>query len=191
MIVLTISKYVLLLTSGGIDSTTCIAYYIDRGYTVSGLFIDFGQASASQELASAKAVSRYYNINLEIVGCRGCGEHKEGFIVGRNAFLLFTALMKFGQKSGIISMAIHAGTPYIDCSEKFIETIQASFDLYTDGIVVVDAPFIRWTKLEIWNYALQHKVPVNLTYSCECGKQQPCGACSSCKDLEALYASQK
>ena len=107
---------------------------------------------------------------------------------GRNAFFLHAALMAFKYTTGIIAIGVHSDTPYYDCSEQFIRDMQLSFDLYTDGRVGIGAPFLHWNKRDIWEYCHSKKVPIQLTYSCELGRDQPCGQCLSCKDLEALHA---
>ena len=110
---------------------------------------------------------------------------------GRNAFLLFSALMKFKARSGIIAIGVHSGTPYFDCSMSFVQSMQSMFDNYTDGRIRVGAPFIEWTKRDIWNYCNDRQVPLQLTYSCEEGHNSPCGQCLSCRDRDALDALAK
>jgi 7-cyano-7-deazaguanine synthase len=67
--------------------------------------------------------------------------------------------------------------------------MQSSFDLYTDGCIRIGVPFIKWNKRMIWDYCKTKKIPLEITYSCELGQDQPCGQCLSCKDLEALHVS--
>ena len=55
------------------------------------------------------------------------------------------------------------------------------------GKITLSAPFVDWTKKQIFDYCRLEKIPLELTYSCELGKNQPCGECSSCKELTALY----
>lgn len=177
---------VLVLLSGGIDSSACINYYLAKKFNVSALFIDYGQIAAGPELKAAELISNYYDITLEKIVISGNSKWSNGFVMGRNAFLLFTALMNFKYESGLISIGIHSGTTYWDCSENFVELIQKSYNAYSNGCISLDIPFIKWNKREIWDYCINEKVPIDLTFSCELGKIQPCGECLSCKDLEAL-----
>jgi 7-cyano-7-deazaguanine synthase len=112
-----------------------------------------------------------------------------GLTVGRNAFLLLTALMEFGATAPLIVTGIHKGTPYHDCSEAFVETMQGIFDSYTDGVTRIVAPFVHWTKREIWEFCKTNRVPLKLTYSCEAGGVKPCGHCLSCQDVQLLHAA--
>jgi 7-cyano-7-deazaguanine synthase len=109
-------------------------------------------------------------------------------IPGRNAMLLNIALMGLSVKDpSVVALGIHAGTSYRDCSQEFIQRMQSVFDLYSNGAVQIDTPFVGWAKNQIWELLVSHSYPVQHTYSCEAG-DQPCGFCLSCKDVESLRA---
>ena len=184
-------RHVLTLLSGGIDSSACVAYYVSQQFDVSTLFLNYRQLSANREHAAASAICNHYGIRFDKIVCSGFREWPGGYVLGRNALLLHAALMAFKHTAGIVAIGIHSGASFPDCSEEFVRSIQTLFDLYTDGRVVVGAPFLRWNKREIWDYCGNQEVPVELTYSCELGKEQPCGECLSCKDLEVLRAGKK
>lgn len=59
------SKAVVLL-SGGLDSTTTMAYAISKGYEVVPLTISYGQRHA-RELRSAKAVAEHYKVKQHVM----------------------------------------------------------------------------------------------------------------------------
>lgn len=160
----TVKGDVLVLLSGGIDSTACLAYYVSLGYTVSAIFIDYGQPSSNLEWEAANAVSSHYSVPLKHLGVIDCNI-PEGYVPARNAMLLSLALMSFEFQCGIISIGIHAGTSYVDCSPCFEQAMQRIFDLYEQGRVRIDAPFLHWTKREILDYAKVNNVPLYLTYS--------------------------
>lgn len=98
------------------------------------------------------------------------------------------ALLVYPRFKGILSLGIHTGTPYYDCSERFIRDITPTVEGYTGGEVRIDAPFLAWDKPTIYAYCKEKGVPIHLTYSCESGTDPPCGKCLSCKDREALNA---
>lgn len=181
----------LVLLSGGIDSTACTHFLKSQGHSVETIFIDYGQASAEKELKASQKIASILSIPLKHISLISSVEKSSGEIKGRNAFLLLTALMEFEKESGLIGIGIHAGTPYFDCSNDFVKKMQVIFDDYTDGKCCIVAPFIDWTKQEIWNYCIQFALPIDVSYSCELGLQQPCGKCLSCKDLEKLNAGEK
>jgi len=155
---------VLVLLSGGIDSTACVAYYVSLGYDVCALFIDYGQPEAKLEQAAAIAIAKHYDLTLKQLAVFGY-KAPEGYVPARNAMLLSAALMSFDYEYGIISLGIHAGTPYADCSPYFEQAMQRVFDVYSQGRVRINAPFLHWTKGEIWDYAQMTGVPLFLTKS--------------------------
>lgn len=179
------------LVSGGVDSAACVDFYERQRLAVSGLHVTYGQPAARHEAAAATAIAHYYGIPLTLIRLVGARPKSDGELLGRNALLLFTALMELDARSAILALGVHSGTPYYDCSSSFLATVQSIVDGQSDGRIRVVAPFLEWTKKEIWDYCLEHRVPIDLTYSCERGLDHPCGVCLSCRDLEALRACQK
>jgi len=176
------------LLSGGIDSSACVAFYIEQGFSVHGVFVDYGQAAAQREASAAEAIARHYRIPLARLVWSGLREKNAGLIYGRNAFLLVATLMELPDDTGTLALGVHSGTEYLDCTPVFVRKMQSVLDTYTQGRVQIGTPFLKWTKLDIWTYCKSRGVPVELTYSCERGVDQPCGKCLSCLDLEVLHA---
>ncbi len=160
-----------------------------QGFDAQCLFFGYGQASAAREATAAKAISLHYKVPLRSIECTGIRPSSGMEVRGRNALLLTGALIAMDTDAGIIGLGVHAGTPYSDCSPYFIREMQRLFDLYTGGLVKIGAPFLNWSKRQIWDYGHSTGVPLTLTYSCELGRDQPCGQCLSCRDLLALNAS--
>jgi len=182
-------KYALILLSGGIDSTACVHYFQKEKYKVKSVFVDYGQKARERELSSAKKISECYNIEFNKVVVKTSKEFSSGEILGRNAFLIFAVIMYQKTIPGIISLGIHSGTPYYDCSEEFVNNINDILNGYTGGRVLLHAPFLKWDKYMIYQYCKDNEVPIHLTYSCENGTVPPCGKCLSCKDRKALDVS--
>lgn len=155
---------VLVLLSGGIDSTACVEYYLSRGHKVSALYIDYGQPYCAQEKAAASSIADYFKIHLRQLSITSLS-FAEGYIPSRNAVLLCLALMVSSDEVNLIALGIHADTPYVDCSPDFVQLMQNVFNLYGQGRTRIGAPFLTWTKNEIWDYAQLQNVPLHLTYS--------------------------
>ena len=179
---------VMILLSGGVDSAACTKFYLDFGRPSCGLFIDYGQPAAIYEVKSAIAIAKHYSIPIKCLVWRGWQLKTAGLIPGRNFFLLSAALMEKPDFVSVIAMGIHAGTNYPDCSKTFWARMQAVVDVYEHCRIQLAAPFLSWSKSEIYAYSLQKGVPFELTYSCERGGTSPCGECLSCKDREMLNA---
>lgn len=180
----------IVLLSGGLDSAAC-THFLLQEFSVRAVHLAYGQPAEIQEREAAVAIAKHYGIPLSLIRLGGCRPKARGEVLGRNAFLLFAALSEISSTQGAIAIGIHSGSPYYDCSQRFVESIQSLVDGYCDGRIRVLAPFANWTKGNIWDYCLMNDVPINLTYSCEEGLGQPCGECLSCRDLEALSVRQK
>lgn len=178
------------LVSGGIDSTSCVHFLQGRGHDVAGVFVDFGQAAAQQERQYAELIRNRFSIPLRIVQVSTSEIFGIGELMGRNAFLIFSAILLGGCRDGLLAIGIHAGTPYFDCSPSFIERIDPLVRECSNGRVSVLAPFVQWSKDEVYSYFVNARIPLSETYSCEAGVVPTCGVCASCKDRTRLECSQ-
>lgn len=155
---------VMVLLSGGVDSTACVDYYIRKNYKASALFIDYGQPDSKKESTASFNVADYYKILLNQITIRGVSVSK-GYIPARNAMLLSLALMNCPFTHGIVALGIHSGTEYQDCSPGFKSLMQRIYSLYEEGRIRIDAPFLKWKKSEIFDFAEMRKIPLELTFS--------------------------
>lgn len=179
---------VCVLASGGIDSTACINFYLNRGYKVLPLFVRYGQPACAAEDRSLHEVCKHFGLRPRVVNVSGFEGLSSGEICGRNLFLISVALMATQGLANIISMGIHGGTHYYDCSVDFAQRAQTIVSSYTDGRVTFGTPLLNWSKQDIFKYCSQSDVPISITWSCEAGDKKPCGKCLSCRDREALLA---
>ena len=179
-------RKIILLFSGGLDSLACAQFYLNTNAFVTGLYVNYGQKSSCLEQEAALALSKRLGIRFKIITVEGGDKWGAGEVRGRNAFLLFLALMNCDNDTSIISMGIHSGTNYWDCSNAFIKQMQSMFDSLCGRRISIGCPFITFTKQEIYQYCIQEKLPISMTYSCENGTIPPCGTCLSCRDMGAL-----
>ena len=179
-------KQGIVLMSGGIDSAACAHLLLRRGIAVQAVFIDYGQASAQPESRAVAALASHMQLSLARYAVSGSAPFPSGELVGRNAFLIFAALLLTHASPGLLAMGIHTGTTYYDCSRSFIDSMAKIVAEHTDGQVAVVAPFHTWSKSEVYNYFVSAGLPLHLTYSCEAGTEPPCGECASCRDRKVL-----
>jgi 7-cyano-7-deazaguanine synthase len=177
------------LASGGLDSTAVVALMLSRG-PVSMLFVDYGQPSRHREWGAVQIVASHYGLEVERL-ILPIDLSRTLAMPGRNGWLLHSALLRSWPFVGNIAAGIHGGSQYPDCSPAFLEQMQNVFDLYCGGVVRVVAPFISWMKGDVVRFAVEAKVPIDVTYSCDLGRDQPCGACLSCRDVESRIAGAK
>lgn len=176
----------LVLLSGGIDSAACVHYNLSQGLQVKGVFVDYGQKAKDKEFSSASRIATHYGIELDRLKLTVPQTFTQGEIVGRNAFLVMATILANPGHRGLISLGIHSGVPYYDCSESFVRDVSRILEGYANGSTVLDTPFLKWDKRTIIDYCRDNEVPVHLTYSCENGGDVPCGRCLSCRDRKAL-----
>jgi 7-cyano-7-deazaguanine synthase len=174
------------LLSGGIDSAAGLVLALNRWSNVEALFIDYGQPPAARERAASAAVALHYDADWKSMKLEGVPVEL-GEIPGRNAALVHLGLLSWAPTAGVILMGIHAGTGYRDCEPEFVDVMQRSLDFHTGGSITLAAPFISFSKGDVYDYAIAQGVPLDLTYSCE-AELKPCLVCPSCLDREALNA---
>lgn len=174
------------LLSGGIDSTACARFMQERSFQVSALFVDYGQLPARREFRAAKAIAARLDMPLMRIQATGMVSAGAGELPGRNAFFVCSAILTTRAQPGVVVLGLHSGTPYYDCSEPFLASISQLSAEMTDGAVSVLAPFIKWSKRDVYDYFISRNLPVDLTYSCEAGTARPCGKCLSCRDRRSL-----
>ena len=110
------------LMSGGIDSSACARFLRERGDSVTGICFDYGQKAARFEQESASRLSNFLQIPLQIVPIALPASLGTGELVGRNAFLVFAAMMTCQLRSGVIALGIHSGTTYYDTTLAFLRS---------------------------------------------------------------------
>jgi 7-cyano-7-deazaguanine synthase len=175
-----------ILMSGGLDSLACAHFLKHCGKSIKGVFVDYGQAAAKHEANAVQLVTAHLEAPLSIYRITGGTGFSKGELIGRNAFLIFATLFLSRCRSRLLALGIHAGTPYFDCSPAFFASMERLVAEHTDGAVTLVAPFLHWTKREVFDYFLSQRLPLSLTYSCEAGLSPPCGMCESCLDRRAL-----
>ena len=180
----TAAETLLILASGGVDSSTLLWLLAEQGLAPAALFVNYGQAAADAESSAVARVCSAMGAPLRCVRYSGT-TFGSGEIRGRNAYLLHTALIEFPASSGVVALGIHAGTGYADCSPEFLDVMQRSYDFHTGGEITIVAPFLNWTKQQVYALAGQLNVPLGQTYSCE-SASRPCGECRSCLDRSLL-----
>lgn len=179
------------LASGGLDSTTCLSYYLAESYAVRALWIDYGQPAALAEKKAVEQITSYYQISLQKVHVTGidwpCLGNDLFEFRGRNLTLVSLALNTSPVEPGLIALGIHRGAPFADCTDAFAQQLNSLLILLSDGRLRLDCPFLQWSKFDVAEYALSHAVPIDLTYSCEKGLLPPCKECVKCRDIQEIF----
>lgn len=198
---------VLLLASGGLDSTTMAYWLLKKNIDFIPLFIKYGQHCMKTEYDTLKEVlPPSYVDKIEVLDITGVYKYsKSKFINEANLWeeeisaddlyipyrniLFLTLAASFAQSLNIVEVysafinSNHAKE--IDCSKDFFEKMEMMLDEY--GAVKIKMPFLDMSKLDVAKLGIELKAPIGKTFSCQASSIVPCGACPNCVDrLEAL-----
>ena len=199
------------LFSGGLDSSTCLAIAKHDGFAPHGLAVRYGQRH-EHEIIAAERVARALGTPLKVVSLdlRAIGGSAltgpidvpkdapigEGipvtYVPARNTVLLALAL---GYAETIDSQDLYIGvnaidySGYPDCRPAFVEAFEKLANVATAAAVEgratyrVHAPLLRMTKSQIVQTGVRLGVPYALTHSCYDPDAQgcACGRCDSCR----------
>ncbi len=200
---------VLVVFSGGQDSTTCL-FWAKRNFSeVYALSFIYGQKHAN-EVELARTIAEEAGVKWDVMDVSfisslstGCSltdssitmdqERPEGgvpntFVPGRNMFFLSIAAV-YAREHGIshivtgVSQTDFSGYP--DCRDAFIKSLNVTLNLAMDEQFVIHTPLMWIDKCETW--ALADELGVldlirERTLTCYNGVQgDGCGHCPACK----------
>lgn len=196
---------VILLYSGGLDSTVLLYWLRESGNEVECLGFDYGQRHR-RELNAAymiceklKVPFKSVDLDLSFAGSL-IGKFRRGgirpapppaeemigaptVVAGRNLLFLSCALNHaLGRRFDAIAIGAHAGDAevYADCREEFLAGFeQMARQTYAPTFEVI-RPFITWAKSGIVLVGKKLRVPFEKTWSCYVGETMPCGTCGAC-----------
>jgi 7-cyano-7-deazaguanine synthase len=199
------------LFSGGLDSSTCLAIARDDGFAPHALAVRYGQRHV-HELQAAERVARALGAPLKVVtlDLRAVGGSaltadlpvpKDGpiggripvtYVPARNTVLLALAL---GYAETLDAQDLYIGvnaidySGYPDCRPAFIAAFERLANVATAAAVEgraryqVHAPLLQLSKAEIVRLGTRLGVPYGLTHSCYDPdvEGRACGRCDSCR----------
>jgi len=206
-------KRVVLGLSGGMDSATLCAYYLQKGYDVIPVSFEYGSKHNHYERQAAEKVANFYNLEIKKVDLPFIGQmfksnllktgggipegHYEDFnmsktvVPGRN--LIFISVMMglaWSEGAEVVAIGVHGGdhTIYEDCRAGFIAAMNSAVIQGSGERVRIEAPFqyLNKTSILALGYSLSPVVPYEYTRTCYKEQELSCGKCGS--DVERLEA---
>lgn len=204
---------VVLIYSGGLDSTVLLASLLASGDKVWALSINYGQKHSQElihalEICNSLPVEDHKIINLsnlrpllrgssqtdpEIAVPHGHYEEesmKLTVVPNRNMIMLAIAGgWAISLKADSIAYAAHAGDHaiYSDCREEFVKPLSHALINADSHPVTIERPFIRMTKAEIVKEGQRVGAPMHNSYSCYEGKPYHCGKCGTCTERKEAF----
>ncbi|MFI5323255.1 MAG: 7-cyano-7-deazaguanine synthase QueC [Thermodesulfobacteriota bacterium] len=210
------SKKVVIILSGGIDSATLLYSTLKKGLDVDCITFIYGQKHL-KEIDSARDISSALGVAHKVVDLSPLGELLSGsaltdasfeipevpetaehfdtlkmtIVPNRNAIFLAIAV-GYAASRGADSVFFGAHYSdrgvYPDCREEFVESFQTSERLATDNpFLNIRAPFVDMDKSQIVRLGAELGVPFKETWSCYKGGRVHCGVCSSCRERKRAF----
>ncbi len=204
------AKKAVILFSGGLDSTTCLAIAKAEGFDCYALSINYGQKH-SIELENAKRIAKTMDVvehkiislnlselggssltsgDINIPDYKGDKAIPTTYVPARNTVFLSIAL---GWAEVLNSFDIYIGandvdySGYPDCRPVYIQAFENLAKLATKAGVEgknfhIHAPLLRLSKSEIIKVGMKQGIDYKMTVSCyrANSKGEACGQCDSC-----------
>ncbi|CAM4380151.1 MAG: 7-cyano-7-deazaguanine synthase [Legionella sp.] len=203
-------KKAVVLLSGGLDSTTCLALAKSQGFECHTMSFSYGQRHTA-ELLAATRIAQYYqaashkivnldtglfrnsaltDASLDVPQFQDSPEIPVTYVPARNTIFLAMAL-GFAESIGARDIYIGASSidysHYPDCRPEFIAAFQTLANLATKAGVNGDsftlhAPLQHLSKIKTIELGLGLGVDYSLTVSCYQADDagRACGNCDSC-----------
>lgn len=202
---------VVLVYSGGLDSTVLLYHLIDLGYEVKCLSFDYDQRH-QKEINYAYDMCKNLNIPYRCVNLTeitdlinnssqtGNIQVPHGYyeqenmkltvVPNRNMIMLSIAIghaINIGYDK--VAYGAHTAGHYIypDCQPEFINAMREASSRCDEKYIRIFTPFDDFDKGAIVKLGIKLKVPFEFTWTCYEGKDTACGKCGSCRErLEAF-----
>lgn len=204
------NRKAVILLSGGLDSTVCMAVAKSEGYDLLPISFNYHQRH-NRELRAAANVAQHYKIdrhlvietNMEAIGGSALTDTSLAvpagqldavgvpvtYVPARNLIFLSYAL-GYAEVTGADRVYIGVNaldySGYPDCRPEFIALFQQLADYSTKAAVedgrkiMIETPLINLTKKDIVLLGDRLGAPLHLTTSCYQGADEACGQCDSC-----------
>jgi len=188
---------IVILLSGGVDSSTMALLYKNEGFDLYPLFVDYGQPSSKREWSSCESVCKFLKLSrgpkkfsVPFLSKLNKSTETQGFFPFRNAILVtLGALHGYSIGANAVALGIigKGGVPFPDCSQEFIVSLSNTLSLSVNSSTKVFAPFLNFSKEEVLCYGMQSKFPYQITYSCYFAGTKHCGRCLSCLNRKQAF----
>jgi len=203
---------IVLLFSGGIDSTVLYYWLINEGYNVVPIHINYGQTTYSGEKRAIEEVTLALGklnsppIFVDIPGLREVGSgsltgqtpstqysfdkwNESEFFPNRNMILIsIAASYAYKLRIDKIAVGVVGENSYADTKSAFIKSIAATLSKSLSHFEIV-APFVDKSRAVVLDQARILNVPIEITFSCNSLGERHCLLCNSCLDREYALKS--
>lgn len=214
---MTAAASVVVIASGGLDSTVLAHHVAATGCGMRLVSFDYGQRHVV-ELEYAATLASRLGCSHHVVELRSLGRMLQGsaltdervdvpdghytatsmratVVPNRNAvFVQVAVALAVAHGCSAVAIGVHAGDHaiYPDCRPAFIEAAEQLARVANEGFIdpefSVLAPFLTWTKTEIVRRGVELGVAFDDTWSCYRGGPDHCGTCGTCVERREAFA---
>ena len=198
--VVTHTKNIVVLVSGGLDSITLNAFLQSQGWVTWPITFDYGQTHRKEIEAAQALAPGTYVFDLKGLGRLGgsaltedtlpipdghyeAPSMKVTVVPNRNmVFLSLAAAYAISIGHDVVAYAAHSGDHviYPDCRPDFIQAMRPAFAKCDFHPVHLSTPFAERDKTYIAKLAFALGVDIARTWSCYKGGEAHCGTCGTC-----------
>ncbi|MDA7996755.1 MAG: 7-cyano-7-deazaguanine synthase [Nitrosopumilus sp.] len=182
------------LASGGLDSSVLLWKMKRDGHDVVPLFIDYGQKAAVQEHRAAAYICREIGIRLRRIDIPGLSRidnglsdpvHGASHVFHARNMILFSvaASLAASRYMRVIGAGIRDDS-FPDQARAFVDSSEEALTDAVGSRMILFAPLVTFSKLEVARLGRDDGVPMDVTYSCYMGGPAPCRRCPSCLDRQ-------
>lgn len=209
-------KKAIIVLSGGMDSTTALAWALANEYDVLGtIHFQYGSKHNDNEWQAAQQITKHYNVPIQRVDLpfinqifksdllKSGGDIPEGHYADqsmqrtvvpfRNGIMLSIAggyAESVGAEAVVLGNHFGDHAIYPDCRTEFVKAMNDAIKAGTYANVELVSPFCNMTKTDIAKIGHGLNVPYDLTWSCYKGGDKHCGLCGTCHErIEAFRDS--
>lgn len=198
----------LVLLSGGLDSAFNLAAAVNVHSNVCCLTFDYGQKARKAEIKAARALSRYYGVDHDVVPLRWLAplsppymtrdetydgarlRRKDLWIPNRNGVFIAVGAA-YAEAAGIeyvvVGFNAEEAETFPDNSTGFIRASNKALSFSTRKAVTVKCYSTNLNKAGIVKAGDLLGVPWKLVYPCYGPGPRPCGRCPSCRRAAAAF----
>lgn len=206
---------VLVVLSGGMDSTAALAWARYNHNVVGGVNFQYGSKHNQKEREASQAIADHYSMNIKHIELDFILKHfksdllitggaipeghyadpsmKKTVVPFRNGIMLAIAAglaESMGAEAIVIGNHYGDHAIYPDCRKDFIDPMSEAIKQGTYAKIKLISPFCNVTKTEIAKIGDYYNAPFKLTYSCYNGRDKHCGKCGTCVErIEAFKDS--
>lgn len=206
------SKKVVVIYSGGMDSYTVLHKAIEGGLTPFALTFDYGQRHV-KEIEAASDVCKSLKVNHKIIDITAInqliggssltdnniavatGDYDNANMVNtvvpnRNMILLSLAIgyaVSIGAEK--VYYGAHSGDHeiYPDCRPIFVEKMNEVAAVANYEATEIYSPYLKSDKVGILKDGLRMGLDYSKTWTCYNGREKACGLCGSCIERLAAF----